>query len=67
MDKLRAPASRSWGDKQKKPYRPPKLEVYGDIRQITQNRQNSSTIDGGSRVPRGTHIPPGGGKIGHGG
>jgi hypothetical protein len=31
----------------RKAYEPPRLEIYGDIRKITQNVDNSGTPDGG--------------------
>ena len=31
----------------KKAYEPPRLEIYGDIRQITQTIDNNGTADGG--------------------
>jgi hypothetical protein len=31
----------------KKPYEPPRLEVYGDIRRITQTAGNTGSADGG--------------------
>jgi hypothetical protein len=31
----------------KKPYHPPRLEEYGDIRDITQSVGTSGTLDGG--------------------
>jgi len=32
----------------KKPYAPPRLKVYGDIRQLTQNANRNATRDGGA-------------------
>jgi hypothetical protein len=34
-------------DAQKKPYEPPRLEVYGDIRKVTQTVGNTGSPDGG--------------------
>lgn len=34
-------------DAQKKPYEPPRLDVYGDIRKVTQTSGNTGTPDGG--------------------
>ena len=31
----------------KKPYEPPRLDVYGDIRKITQTVSNTGNADGG--------------------
>lgn len=32
----------------KKPYKPPKLEVYGDLRKITNTVNNRGSVDGGA-------------------
>lgn len=32
--------------KNKKPYRKPKLSVHGTVRQLTQTRGNTGTLDG---------------------
>ncbi|HEX8172857.1 MAG TPA: hypothetical protein VF824_20150 [Thermoanaerobaculia bacterium] len=37
---------------QRKPYRRPKLTVYGDIRELTHNVQRNSVRDGGSNSAR---------------
>ena len=34
-------------DVRKKPYEPPRLDVYGDIRKITQTAGNTGAADGG--------------------
>ncbi|MGH9220072.1 MAG: lasso RiPP family leader peptide-containing protein [Vicinamibacterales bacterium] len=34
-------------DAQKKPYEPPRLDVYGDIRKVTQTVGNTGSPDGG--------------------
>jgi hypothetical protein len=39
----------------KKPYQQPKLQVYGDLRQITQNMGNKVRQDNPSK-PSGTHL-----------
>lgn len=36
----------------RKPYSPPQLKVYGDIRQLTQNSARNRTRDGGSNSAR---------------
>jgi hypothetical protein len=38
----------------KKPYNPPQLQVYGDLRQITQNMGHSTKHDNPSKS--GTHL-----------
>jgi hypothetical protein len=37
-------------DGQKKPYQTPRLDVYGDIRKITQTAGNTGNADGGHGV-----------------
>ena len=39
----------------KKPYKPPKLEVYGDLRKITNTVSNHGNSDGGSPPQFRTH------------
>jgi hypothetical protein len=36
----------------RKPYSPPRLKIYGDIRQLTQNAARNATRDGGSNSAR---------------
>ena len=36
------------GSAQKKPYSPPRLVVYGDIRELTRNSQKNVNKDGGN-------------------
>jgi len=36
----------------RKPYAPPRLKVYGDIRELTQNSARNRTRDGGSNSAR---------------
>lgn len=38
----------------KKPYQQPQLQVYGDLRQITQNMGNKTTHDNPAKS--GTHL-----------
>jgi hypothetical protein len=37
---------------QRKPYSKPRLKLYGDIRQLTQNLSRNSNRDGGSNSSR---------------
>ncbi|MCU1229338.1 MAG: hypothetical protein JWO97_2222 [Acidobacteria bacterium] len=37
---------------QRKPYSKPKLKLYGDIRQLTQNLARNNVRDGGSNSQR---------------
>lgn len=39
----------------KKPYSPPQLQIYGDLRQITQNK-GSAASDNPSAKQSGTHL-----------
>jgi hypothetical protein len=39
----------------KKPYSPPQLQVYGDLRQITQNK-GAAAMDNASAQQSGTHL-----------
>jgi len=41
------PAAATNAHTPKKPYEPPRLEVYGDIRQITQTASSTGNADGG--------------------
>jgi hypothetical protein len=39
----------------KKAYQQPQLQVYGDLKEITQNVSNQGTLDGGSSGTNRTH------------
>ena len=42
-------------ESRKKVYKPPTVQVYGDLRQITQNMGNKTQHDNPGR-PSGTHV-----------
>ena len=44
---VRAPQSKE-DDHARKPYEPPRLEVYGDIRDIAKAIGHAGTLDGGA-------------------
>ena len=54
MNRPRERNAKSTGEKPKRSYNKPKLQVYGDLRQITQNKGKATKKDNPAKS--GTHL-----------